>query len=641
MKYSNPLLLKDSLHFISSTKGIKWLLTIFIFLHIIRSMLLFPNLAAIIDHNPILSDDHSYHFYYSLLGSRFLTHHHTTWGYDPHFMAGYPKTILSDPSNKIVEVLSAFLFFMTPAVVFKITILLTIVLVPIIVYHTCKNMELTIGQSMIGVVLGTGYWWLGMPYEKIACGLFSFIFAAYLCPFIYSVIYRFFLRREFFVGILTLITTPLAFLIHPTTPIILMVPLLLLYLGSLKRLSTRIHFTLVLTLVLTIVVNWFWIKPLLELYQFYHYRTNLSQFLQSSGLGGFIADYFTKNQNIELLLLVFGLLGLYLWRLRKEHLKYISLGGAVIFLWFLSYYGSLLTLTTELQPLRFMIPLHSFLTVPAAFGIWWSITTIKDTYAKRDLLTVMSLILIMLIPLFARKMYAIAFAFRSQPFGRPFTTSMHPGNKALIKWIIEKTTKEGRILIEDSGFFDTQGKDKCVWGHQYYLTHFPALLPYYTGREFIGGPYPYSIIRHHFAEFHDGILFKKEIDTLSLPALKHYFDLYNIKWIICWSKKSQDFFNKYPHYLLKDDKVDKFYTYTVNRTPSYFYKGEGQIISDYNKLQLTEVKSQGEIIIKYHWLKYLKTDPPRPLEKVMIMDDPIGFIKIHNPPSSIVVYNAY
>ena len=638
MRYSSPLSLKDVFHFISSTRGVKWLLTVFIFLHVLRSILLFPNLAALIDHNPLFSDDHSYHFYYSLLGSKFLTHHYTTWGYDPYFMAGYPKTIMSDPSNKIIEVLFALLPFISPAVVFKITILLTIVLVPIIVYHTCRNMELTIGQSMIGVVLGTGYWWLGMPYEKIACGLFSFTLAAYLCPFIYSVIYRFFLRREFFVAILMLITTPLAFLIHPTTPIILMVPLLLLYLGSLKRLSTRVHFTLLLTLMLTIVVNWFWIKPLLELY---HYKTPSSQFFQSSGLGGFISDYFTKNNPIELLLLVFGLLGLYLWRLKKEHLNYISLGGVVIFFLFLSYYGSSLTFTADLQPLRFMIPLNSFLTVPAAFGIWWSISLIIDNYAKKDLLIVISLVLIMLVPLFAHKMYAIAFTFLSNPYGRPFITSMHPGNKALVKWIIEKTTKEGRILIEDSGFLDTQGKNQCVWGHQYYLTHLPALLPYYTGREFIGGPYPYSIIQHHFVEFHDGILFKKEIDTISLAELNDYFDLYNIKWVICWSKKSQDFFNKYPHYLLKDDKVDKFYTYTVNRTPSYFYKGKGHIISDYNKLKLTEVKSEGEIIIKYHWLKYLKTDPPRPLEKVMIMDDPIGFIKIHNPPSSIVVYNAY
>jgi hypothetical protein len=287
--------------------------------------------------------------------------------------------------------------------------------------------------------------------------------------------------------------------------------------------------------------------------------------------------------------------------------------------------------------MRYKIPLHLFLAVPATFGIGWSITVIKDNYAKKELLTVISFILIMLIPLFAGKMYV---TFLKRPYF--LETSMNPGNRALEKWIIENTTKEGRILIEDSGKFDTQGKDDHYrWGHQFYFAHFPALLPYYTEREFIGGPYPYTLIKHHFAEFHDGILFKKDVDTFSLSELRHYFDLYNIQWIVCWSKKSRDFFDKYPRYLLNGNKVDKFYMYTVNRAPSYFYKGEGQITSDYNKLQLTRVKSEGEIIIKYHWLKYLKTDPPRPIERVMIMDDPIGFIKIHNPPPSILVYNAY
>ena len=625
------------IHFISSSRGIKYFLTVLVLLHIVRSTLLFPNLSAIIDQNPIFTDDYSYHFYYGLLGSKLLARHHTTWGYDPYFMAGYPKTIMSDPSNKIVEILIALLFFISPAVVLKLTILLTIVIVPILVYYTCKNMGLTSGQSTLGVGLAIGYWWLGLPHAKIPCGLFAFICASYLCPFVYSAFYRFFQGKEFKIGLLLTVIVPLTFLLHPTTPVILTVPMLLLYLCSWKTLNKSIQLALLLIFALTLLVNSIWLLPFLE---FHHYRTTSSQFFQSSGLVGFISDYFTKNQNIELLLLVFGLLGLYLWRQRKEHFKYIPLGGAVIFLLFLSYFGSLFNLTADLQPMRFKMPLHLFLVVPAAYGIWWSITTIKDSYARRELLMVTSLLLIMLIPLFAGKIYAVAFAFRAKPY-RPFITSMHPGNKTLIKWITDQTTKEGRILIEDSGFLDKQGRNQSVWGHQFYLTHFPALLPYYTEREFIGGPYPNTLIKHHFAEFHDGILFKKDIDSISLPVLKQYFDLYNIKWVICWSKKSREFFDKYPHYLLSGTKVAKFYTYTVNRTPSFFHKGKGQITSDYNKLKLTQVKSDGEIIIKYHWLQHLKTDPPRPIEKVMVMDDPIGFIKIHNPPPSILVYNAY
>ena len=611
------------------------MLLVIVVSHTFRSLLLFSSPAALFDHNPILNDDYSYHFYYSLLGSRFLTHHYTSWGYDPYFMAGYPKTIMADPSNNILEVLCAFLAFIAPAVIFKITIVLTIVLVPIIVYYACKNMELARGQSILGAFLGTAYWWLGMPYQKTLCGLFAFIFASYVCLFISTAFYRFFQRSEFKIGLLLTIIVPLTFLLHPTTPVILLIPLLLLYGLSWKKLRATTHFTLVLIGILTLAINSIWLIPLLK---FYHYKTSSSQFLQSSGIAGFIGDYFTANQGIELLLLVFGLLGLYLWKFRKEYLKYLSVAGGVIFLLFLSYYGSVFAFISDLQPQRFIIPLNLFLIVPAVYGISWLINLIKDNRTKKKWLMSIFLFFVVLIPLFAGKRYTIAFDFY---YWRPFITSLHPGNKALIQWIIEETTKEGRILIEDSCFLDTQGKGRNPWGHQFYLTHLPALLPYYTGREFIGGPHPYSIIKHHFAEFHDGILFKKAIDTFTLQELQSYFDLYNIKWIICWSDRSRAFLNRFPHYLQPNERVDKFYTYTVKRTPSYFYKGKGEISADYNKLQLTEIEPDGEIIIKYHWLEQLRTDPSRPLERIMLMDDPIGFIKIYNPPPSIVVYNGY
>ena len=87
-----------------------------------------------------------------------------------------------------------------------------------------------------------------------------------------------------------------------------------------------------------------------------------------------LSDYFIKDQTIELLLLVFGVLGLYLWRLSKERLKYISLGGTVIFLLLLSYFGSMFTGTADLQPQRFRIPLNAFLSPARRF---WDLVVIQ------------------------------------------------------------------------------------------------------------------------------------------------------------------------------------------------------------------------------------------------------------------------
>jgi hypothetical protein len=61
-----------------------------------------------------------------------------------------------------------------------------------------------------------------------------------------------------------------------------------------------------------------------------------------------------------------------------------------------------------------------------------------------------------------------------------------------------------------------------------------------------------------------------------------------------------------------------------------------------NAIYLEEIKpDDGEIIISYHWMKYLKTDPLRTAERVFFLKDPVGFIKIKDPPQSMVIYNNY
>jgi len=149
-------------------------------------------------------------------------------------------------------------------------------------------------------------------------------------------------------------------------------------------------------------------------------------------------------------------------------------------------------------------------------------------------------------------------------------------------------------------------------------------------------------IKHSYASFTAGVLFEKKIENYSLEELKQLFNLYNVKWIVCWLENSKNFFNQYPAYLVKMTEIDKFTIYQVNRKPTFFLKGEGVVKSDYNRLQLSKIVTvDDEIIINYHFMKGLKTNPERTLERVLIDGDPIGFIRIVNPPRSLVVYNGY
>ena len=51
---------------------------------------------------------------------------------------------------------------------------------------------------------------------------------------------------------------------------------------------------------------------------------------------------------------------------------------------------------------------------------------------------------------------------------------------------------------------------------------------------------------------------KEKITDYSLEELKQMFDLYNVKWIVCWSDTSKDFFDQHPDYLTSAGKIDRF-----------------------------------------------------------------------------------
>ncbi len=73
-----------------------------------------------------------------------------------------------------------------------------------------------------------------------------------------------------------------------------------------------------------------------------------------------------------------------------------------------------------------------------------------------------------------------------------------------------------------------------------------------------------------------------------------------------------------------------------------FLKGEGVVKSNYNQLALSKLTTvEDEVVISYHWMQGLKTKPRRTLERIFIGGDPIGFIRIIDPPQSLVVVNDY
>lgn len=337
---------------------------------------------------------------------------------------------------------------------------------------------------------------------------------------------------------------------------------------------------------------------------------------------------FLKSGLVDVMLMGLGILGLVRWKKEGDAFKAFLFVASIIFFFLLAYYGSFLNFTSNLMPLRFVIVMNIFLTIPASRGI---AELYRLFLIDKDLKTTcisLAAVLYLTGTLLSNPYYHL---FVKKDFR--LITSIPQPIEELIQWTMDNTSTEGRILIESSDFETS---------HQYYGTHLPYVMPLITNREYIGNYAYYPVCLDNFTSFTSYRLFEKPIEYYTYEKLAPYLDLYNIKWVIVWSDASKQLFQSSPAHFIFKKRVDKFFIFEANRAPSFFLKGTGEKKAELNTIELNNVKPEnGEVILSYHWMKYLKTDPPRKLERTFFLDDPVGFIKIIDPPPSLIIYNRY
>jgi hypothetical protein len=85
-----------------------------------------------------------------------------------------------------------------------------------------------------------------------------------------------------------------------------------------------------------------------------------------------------------------------------------------------------------------------------------------------------------------------------------------------------------------------------------------------------------------------------------------------------------------------DRRIGPVHLLKVNQTLSWFIEGEGKVKATLNRIELTELKGK-VTVLKYHWVAGLKSEPAANIEPVKLADDPIPFIKIIDPPASLIL----
>jgi len=591
----------------------KYLLLVLVVHFTILQISYFP-IGMLFDNKVIATDDYPYH-YYQLLVSKYYISNIKTEAYDPFFISGWLFGINLYPMDILLALISFLLFFIPTILVFKIYIYSINLLVPLVMYFAARNFNLTKAESAVIALLAIIAWRFDyLIYQMNSSGVFSFIFASYLCIFTISLFYKFLLAKKRKYLVFASLFCFLSILIHPYSVIILIVPLIVftflfkkLALEKSEGLSSSIPFltTLMLAIIFLISLSFILSKATSLIFE-------PSPLHQSEGLKTILFEL--RGRFVQTLIFFLGVFGIFLWR--KEKGIFILLLVTSIFYFVYSYFGSFIGVITYFQPQRVVVPLTLLLIIPSVKSIQYVASKAKSQ--KKYIIVFIALLLIFSF-FKAPDLYFNIMNEEKWVWNRRITTSIQQDVQDLISWIKGNTTSDARILIENSGYKS---------GFQYSDGHLLAMFPYFTNREFVVSPMPYTSIKKGFIpDFYEGILFNRNITDFSPNEFEKYFNLYNIKWIVVWSDASKSVFDNLPQ-VSKVKQIGKFSVYETKIQPTFFLQGSGTITADYNKITVTNA-SKGEIVIKYNFFDELKVDHDLKISRYEIPGS-FGFIKILN-----------
>jgi hypothetical protein len=627
------------LYFLNERNSFLWTAAIFL-LHGMALTMLFQPLQGIFNSAPLIEQDWGLHFHHLRSIEAFWREDRTLWGYNPFFMAGYPSNTIQDLSIKLFEIaaLGLSMLGLAPIQWFKLLALLAVASVPLLMYFAARNFffdqdNLKNIVAPSAALLGTIYWWNSLPREMFFYGMLGYPAAAYLSVWGVSLFYRITKQPAYWSSahlgwlLFALSIPPL----HVQSAVIFLPAVLALLIAQPNLLQRNLVLCIIAAGATSLLINLLWLVPALT-----HQRDDISStiveqlslFVSGDPLT-FLKDYLGANnywsfrpsfweKGFRLMLLLMGSLGIVqLLRGERKPLG-TMLAGAALALFIVTYFGSLIPFLKGWQPLRFKVPCDLVLVLASACSIARWVT-------ERPPASPAYIVPILLIGASVTFLFNLA---TTESLGKlKLRTQIRPEIGALVDWIRTEAPAEARVLFEESG-------DET--GFVYDGMYLSSFVPHWTGRQLIGGPINLYNDRHHFAEFHSGKLFKRDIQTLTDDAVKNYFRLYNIGAVVAFYPASIQRLQSIPGLVVLDRRIGPIHLMKVNQPLTWFLEGEGKVRASPNRLEVSDVKGS-EIILKYHWVDGLAGGPAVKIVPVKMHDDPIPFIKIIDPPAAFTL----
>jgi hypothetical protein len=296
----------------------------------------------------------------------------------------------------------------------------------------------------------------------------------------------------------------------------------------------------------------------------------------------------------------------------------LSAGAVVLMAW-----ASLAALSPSLallQPNRFSALAWLALVPPAAAGLVFAVTG----WSHRPLvprLVLASLLLVAVLPIayFVRETWREAAGPADAPrYGvrSPEVRGAGPFEEEMVRFLREATSPDERAYFETS------------LGRVHDGGHIAGMLAWRSGRELIGGPYPFA----GYANAWDGWAFGSDLRALSRDQLARQLDAYGVRWIACHSVTCKAAMSELPG-AKQVRTIGQVVVFTRHAVEGLVAKGGSAVVSQRcgNRVEFERVTGQ-RLVLRYQWVPGLHVVPAGRVEPEVLIEGTPPFVAVIDPP---------
>ena len=551
-------------------------------------------------------------------------------GYDPFFNAGYVDGIHYYVSGRLPALLAA---LFSPGIdeipLYKAYVFGSAVVAPLCIVGAAVALRLAPREAAIASALGIAMWWVSYLRWYFTAGMVGYVTTCYLAVLFVALLFRELDRnRPSWVPVWLGLFGAFGFFWHQRFRFAVAIAVLAYLAVRGRELEyPRALFTLAIVAAVSLIPNLPWIYETLR----YHdgYAENSTQNLVDANLlwrellGTLRGN--AHGSKVYPLLLLGALVACVRPGDAKRRDVWMAFLASAVALEVLAYFGSAFPRIGKIQPNRFAPAGYLLLCIPAARGVNVIFQAIADHASRTRLVAGAMGVLVLGIGA------VLAWELKSEVTTRVLTGAMAQHRRRsgrwakiplwVLQWLERKTTADQRVLFENS------------LGRVHDGAHMAGYYAYRSQREFIGGPYPFM----NFAAAWDDFAFGKRLADIPVTRMREYFSLYNVGAIIAHSPGAKAYFDRMPGVRL-DATHGALHVYTVEGESSYFLAGSGRVVErGHNRVTLSDLVGP-EVVLKYHYVPGMASDPPVRIDGVRMLDDPNPFVRIKEPPPRLRLY---